>query len=167
MPLIKDVLPKFVLLLFLALVTLRAIFDPDVFQLVNGANLLFHEAGHVFFGFLGEYIGMWGGTLLQFLIPLGLTLAFCAKKQAFSASIMFYWFGQNFVDTHDYIQDAQAQKLPLVGGGLHDWYYILTHAGLLRYDQEIGAAVFILGILLMFVALGWGAFATFRSQTKG
>ena len=33
--------------------------------LVNSADLAIHEGGHVIFGVFGEYLGMWGGTLMQ------------------------------------------------------------------------------------------------------
>lgn len=34
------------------------------------ANLVFHEAGHVFFGFFGRFLTSLGGSLFQILLPL-------------------------------------------------------------------------------------------------
>ncbi|PYM31744.1 MAG: zinc ribbon domain-containing protein, partial [Candidatus Rokuibacteriota bacterium] len=40
-----------------------------VVAFLHGVNLIFHEAGHVIFGFLGEFIAVAGGSLNQVLIP--------------------------------------------------------------------------------------------------
>jgi hypothetical protein len=71
-------------------------FKPELFSFLNGANLLFHEAGHPLFSFFGEYWAIWGGTLLQLLIPLGIAIAFGVKREWVSAAVMAWWFGQNF-----------------------------------------------------------------------
>ena len=56
-----------------------------------------------------------------------------------------------------YIKDAQAQVLPLVGGGEHDWAVLLDQWGWLERDQALGRAVFLLGVVLYGTALvaGW------------
>ena len=124
-------------------------FHQDAFVLVDGANLLFHEAGHVFFHFLGEYAGIWGGTLLQLLIPFTIALGFLKHRDVYAACIMFYWAGENMFSISRYIKDARAQVLPYVGGEIHDWFYILSRAGWLQHDQLIGNTVWILGFLIM------------------
>ena len=113
-------------------------FVPKDAWLLDGANLLFHEAGHPLFGMLGQWMGMAGGTMMQLLIPGGLAAAFFYKRQFYSAGIMSLWFGQNLFGISVYIRDARALNLPLVGGGDHDWNYLLHHAGLLNYDQDHG-----------------------------
>lgn len=127
-------------------------FNPDYFLLLNGANLLFHEAGHVLFSFFGESISIWGGTLLQLLIPMGLAMAFCFKHEPVSASVMAWWFGQNFFGISAYIKDARAQALPFVGGEQHDWEYILGAQGWLEYDQIAGNIVWFAGLLIITAA---------------
>jgi hypothetical protein len=56
-----------------------------------------------------------------------------------------------------YIRDARLQALPLVGGGEHDWAWLLGNWGLLQRDQLIGGAVYLVGVLLYLIALaaGW------------
>ena len=64
-----------------------------------------------------------------------------------------------------YINDARAGQLPLLGGnyghsspyGFHDWEFILTESGLLHYDHLLAQAAFVIGSLLMLLALLWGA----------
>ena len=117
--------------------------------LANSADLLFHEGGHVLFGVFGEYIGMWGGTLMQLLIPLMLAVHFFKKGDDFSARVILCWFGQNFFHIAPYIKDARSEALPLVGGGIHDWHYILSRAGLLDMDQWIGGLVWWTGFAVI------------------
>lgn len=126
-------------------------FDVRRLWLIDGANLLFHEAGHLIFGILGEVAGFWGGTWMQLLMPLGIAVAFYRQGQKYSSSVMALWLGENFFGISVYIKDARSQNLPLVGGEIHDWGYLLGKAGLLQYDQMIGnmawfgGAVIVLG----------------------
>jgi hypothetical protein len=65
---------------------------------------------------------------------------------------------QNLWNISRYVQDAQAQELPLVGGGEHDWAYLLERVNLLEQDQLIGQLVRVAGILVF-------AYATMRGVT--
>ncbi|HYQ48645.1 MAG TPA: hypothetical protein VEP69_06230, partial [Thermodesulfovibrionales bacterium] len=55
--------------------------DKDGFLLLDHVNLPFHEFGHLFFGMFGETIGVWGGTLMQLFIPLGILVYFFLKGE--------------------------------------------------------------------------------------
>ena len=61
--------------------------------------------------------------------------------------------GQNCWNIARYISDARAQDLPLVGGGEHDWLWILDELDLLHRDLAIGRAVHGVGILLYLVSV--------------
>lgn len=127
-------------------------FHPQAFSFIDGVNLLFHEAGHVLFGVFGPVPGIWGGTLLQLLIPGGIGAGFLGKRDQFSASVCFFWMGQNLISVSSYIKDARAQVLPHVGGEIHDWAFILARARLLDYDQIIGTMVWATGLIAMVTA---------------
>ncbi len=43
--------------------------DVAQFRLLDNIDLAIHEAGHVFFGPFGEFIGFLGGTLFQLIVP--------------------------------------------------------------------------------------------------
>src|SRR5690349_1165897 len=49
--------------------------------LLDNLHLVTHEAGHLLFGWLGETLGLWGGTLLQLLVPALLGIAFVARRE--------------------------------------------------------------------------------------
>lgn len=134
--------------------------------LVNSADLALHEGGHVIFGIFGEYPGMWGGTLMQLLIPLLIAVHFFRRGDDFSARVILCWFGQNFFHIAPYIKDARAESLPLVGGGIHDWHYILGRAGLLNMDQWIGHLVWWAGFAVIVHSVFMGLLSADEKTNK-
>lgn len=136
---------------------------------LHGANLAFHEFGHIFFSPFGHFMMILGGSLFQVLMPLGLMLVFMIKQRDnFAASIMLWWSGQNFIDVSPYIDDAQYRALPLVGGGgeeSHDWGNLLTMMNALEKTHKVANASFNIGVILILLALTWG-FYILRLQKK-
>lgn len=137
-------------------------------------NLPFHEAGHVIFRPFGAFIASLGGSLGQLLMPaICCGVLLLKTRDPFGASVALWWLGENFLDMAPYINDARAGELPLLGGnfghsapyGFHDWEYLLTESGLLRYDHLLAQSAFFIGSLLMLLALFWGALLLF-SQYK-
>src|SRR5579864_509982 len=51
------------------------------FLFIDSANLVVHEGGHNLFGWFGSTLGLWGGTLLQWLVPFLLAAYFFAQRQ--------------------------------------------------------------------------------------
>ncbi|KXX65791.1 hypothetical protein [Marichromatium gracile] len=140
-------------------------------SLLHLVNLPFHEAGHVIFAPLGDFIGSLGGTLGQLLMPLICLLVLLLRtRDPFGASVCLWWFGENFLDIAPYVADARAGVLPLLGGntgqtapyGFHDWEYLLTETGLLHLDRALGQTSHLLGALLMLTALVWAALLLLR-----
>jgi hypothetical protein len=133
-------------------------------------NLPFHEAGHIIFGFFGRFISVFGGTLMQLLVPFICMLAFLFRtRDAFAASVSLWWLGENLIDIAPYINDARALKLILLGGvtgrdveDYHDWEYILRTTGLLEYDHFLARLSHFTGAILMILALFWGGWLLFR-----
>jgi hypothetical protein len=134
---------------------IHAIVDEDGFLILDHINLPFHEFGHLFFGILGERMGVWGGTLFQLLVPLVVLVAFVRKGETLGVAFCAFWFGENFLNISAYIADAQAMALPLVGGGEHDWNMILSGLGLLRYCTGIAKTIKVLGWLIMFASVAF------------
>lgn len=139
-------------------------FDLRRLWLVDGANLLFHEAGHVFLGVFGEFIGMIGGTLMQLLIPAALMIAFWVQNRKYSASVMLFWLGENGFGISAYAKDARTQVLPFVGGEIHDWGYLLGKWHLLAYDQMIGNGIWLAGFCTVIAAVVSGIYFSKRSS---
>ncbi|MCJ0765537.1 zinc ribbon domain-containing protein [Variovorax terrae] len=125
--------------------------------------LVFHEAGHVIFRLLGEWMGVLGGSLSQLLMPLILAGALLVKKQdPFGAAIGTWLAGVSLLDLAPYMYDALHPQLMLLSGttgeqGGHDWIYLFSSLDLLARAQRIGAAVHTLGALVVALSLVWGA----------
>src|SRR5215813_3994405 len=117
-------------------------------------NLVFHEAGHVIFGFFGRFIAIVGGSLNQVLIPAICTTVFVHRKQLGSAAVTLFWTGESLVDVAVYVADGRAMALPLLAEGMtHDWNFILGNLGLLYAAESLGRLTFGLGALAMLAAL--------------
>jgi len=116
---------------------------------VDGANLLFHEGGHVFFGVFGTTIGILGGTLGQLFFPLACIAHFLRRASVAEAAAAVVWLGENLMNVAAYVADARAQVLPRVGGEIHDWHWLLSRWGLLAQDVGVARAVHALGALVV------------------
>jgi hypothetical protein len=129
---------------------------------LHGANLAFHEFGHLFFRPFGEFMTVLGGSLFQVLLPLALLAVFAVRQRDnFAAAVALWWCGQNFVDLAPYIRDAEYRVLPLVGGGgeeSHDWGNLLAMLDALDSCYALARSSFTLGALVMVAALAWGAY---------
>jgi hypothetical protein len=136
--------------------------DIDEFRFLDNVDLIPHEAGHLLFSWVGEFIMVIGGTLGQLFVPVAFVVYFYLRKEKFSMSVVLFWLGQNFINVSRYVKDAQSMQMPLVsmGGGdsIHDWNYILLKLNLLRHDQGIGNAVFGLGLLIMLLSVLLGLY---------
>ncbi|MBX7143602.1 MAG: hypothetical protein K1X79_04055 [Oligoflexia bacterium] len=116
---------------------------------IQGLNLWIHEAGHAYLAWAGEVLHVAGGTILQLLFP-SLFLFFSFRCSARFCSILaIYWLGLNFAHIAPYIADARAQALPLLGGGEHDWHFLLGRWGLLARDTELANLCWWLGAICL------------------
>jgi len=133
--------------------------------LLDGVNLVFHEAGHPIFGLFGsETLGFLGGTLMQVLVPVVVGVAFWRKRQTVGAAVATLWAGENGLNIARYMADARTQLLPLVGGGEHDWATLFGQWGCLSRDTAIAAGVRAVGWIGMLGAWAWLAWRWRRSR---
>jgi hypothetical protein len=132
------------------------------YHFLDGVNLLFHEAGHVFFGLFGPTLHFLGGTLAQLFFPLAAGLHFLTRRELFETAVCTVWLAESGMYAAEYIADAQAQVLPLVGGHTHDWGWLLSRWGLLARCETIGAGVHGLSSLLALAAVASACGLAFR-----
>ena len=120
------------------------------FNFLDNINLIIHEAGHIIFMPFGEIIYFLGGTILQLLLPLAVAYTFYYKeKKIIETYISLLWFSESLSYMAYYMADAQKQKLPLVGGNIHDWNFLFKKAKVLNYSYEIALFFHILASLLI------------------
>jgi hypothetical protein len=130
------------------------------FLFIDAANLVVHEGGHLLFGWLGSGIGLWGGTLLQWLVPALLAVYFLVERQTSAFAFCTFFFFENWLYTATYMADARAMVLPLVTTGdpdfaEHDWHTIFSSLGVLQYDTSIAGVVRLLGWTGMLSVVIW------------
>jgi hypothetical protein len=117
-------------------------------------DLVFHEAGHVIFGFFGSFIAALGGSLNQVLVPALCAFHFVRQKQLASASAAVFWTGENVIGVAVYVADGRDMKLPLLAEGLtHDWNYLLSELGLRDAADSLGRLVFVAGVIVLAAAV--------------
>lgn len=138
----------------------------DFVPILDHINLAFHEAGHPIFGVLGNTMGWLGGTLGQFVFPLATTVHFARREQWLSAAICTVWLFENFRYVALYLGDARSQALPLVGGGEHDWAYLLGQWGLLEHDQRIASMLTWLSWSGWLAVWAWVSLYWWRSRQR-
>ncbi len=147
-------------LVFYALFLAYAFGKHGGFLFIDSANLVIHEGGHLLFGWLGPTLGLWGGTILQWMVPLLLAAYFFRARQPAAFVFCAFFFFENWLYTATYMADARAMALPLVTTGdsdyvEHDWNTIFTSLGVLRYDTTIAAMVRFLGWCGMLASVAW------------
>ncbi len=127
---------------------------------IDLANLVVHEGGHLLFGWFGSTLGLWGGTILQWLAPFLLAAYFFTQRQTTAFTLCAFFFFENWLYTATYMADARAMVLPLVTAGNsdfieHDWHTIFSSLGILQYDTKIAAVVSFLGWCGMLATVAW------------
>ena len=148
--------------------------SPDAMEsFLHLPDLVFHEAGHLIFSPLGQFMSVLGGSVMQVLIPVVCAAAFIRQEQPFGAAICVWWAGQNLIDLAPYIADARALQLVLLGGRTgaevegHDWEFILTRLRITHLDLRLGRVTHFLGMVTMLGGLGVAARIVFGASGTG
>jgi hypothetical protein len=140
----------------LALYGIPCLVRPGSGRMLDAVDLAIHETGHLVFAPFGEFLGFLGGTLFQLALPAAFVVYFWQRMDRHAASVALWWVAQNCWNVSVYIRDARAQELPLVGGGEHDWAYLLGRLGWLQYDQAIALDVRLIGAAIYLYAIATG-----------
>src|ERR1700722_781133 len=127
---------------------------------IDSANLVVHEGGHMLFSWFGPTLCLWGGTILQWMVPFLLATYFFHERQVAAFVFCSFFFFENWLYTATYMADARAMVLPLVTAGdsdyiEHDWHAIFSSLGVLQYDTTIAAVVRTLGWFGMIASVAW------------
>lgn len=147
---------RLALTIFLAIYGFVILRNPGAGSLMDSVDLPIHETGHIVFSLFGDFMQFLGGTLLQLIMPAVFVGYFLKREDKHAASIALWWVGQSCWNISVYVKDARAQELDLVGGGEHDWAYLLGQLGWLRQDQRIGQFIWLVGVAIYLVSIVWG-----------
>lgn len=130
-------------LILALLITVPASLRPLQGSLLDGVNLVFHEAGHVLLAFAGQTVMLLGGSLFQLLVPAACIGSFLLRKDRFSAGLLTLWLAQSLAGVAAYIRDAPARQLDLITGDpdTHDWWQLLGSWNALSLADPLGRFV--------------------------
>jgi hypothetical protein len=148
---------------------LRQLQDPAARGLFGGITFGAHEFGHLFFAPFGEFMGVAGGSLMQLLVPIGAIALLLRHGDYFGVAVGGAWLASSLVDLALYIGDARAYDLDLVGFGedaVHDWAWLLGHAGALQHDLRLAGLARGLGALLLAAVFLAGAWLCLQMATR-
>src|SRR5512138_3898703 len=139
---------------------------------LHGPLLVFHEAGHVLFRILDDFMSVLGGTLAQLLMPAIIAGAFLLKnRHPFGAAIATWLLGVSLLDVAPYVYDALEPRLILLGGhtgeeGGHDWIYILGELGLIGQSHALGWLTHKLGAAFVIASIAWAAWLLLEQRKR-
>ncbi|MDQ2937616.1 MAG: hypothetical protein M3R67_08915 [Acidobacteriota bacterium] len=142
-------------------------YDPYQWHLIDGVNLVIHEAGHLIFSPFGEFMMIAGGSLFQVIMPALFVGYFLYQRQLYSAALVLFWVGESVLNVSVYAGDAVALQLPLLGGegSMHDWNYLLSSLNLLDSTIQVAGAIRLLGTIIIALA-AFGSFIFAKRETR-
>ena len=159
--------PKLVVAILASIYFFWCAYDPYQWHLIDGVNLVIHEAGHLVFSPFGEFMMIAGGSLFQVIMPALFVGYFVYQHQFYSAALVLFWVGESILNVSVYAGDAVALQLPLLGGegSTHDWNYMLSSLNLLGSTTQIAGAIRLLGTIVIALA-AFGSFKFAHRESK-
>lgn len=141
--------------ILILLISIYLVLNRGGYTWIDNADLVIHEAGHVFFMIFGKFIYTAGGSLMQIILPSIIIWYFFRNSYRTGIQVGLLWLGQNFINISVYAADAQARRLHLLGGNkvYHDWNYLLSQLNILQYDYLAGYLFFGISILIFITAV--------------
>ncbi len=161
--------PKLIFACVAGLYFLWCAWNPYEWHLIDGVNLLIHEAGHLFFRPLGEFMMIAGGSLFQVIMPAIFVGYFVRQKNYYSAAMVLFWVGESILNVSVYAGDSLALQLPLLGGedSIHDWNYMLGQMGMLKSTPKIAGFIRFTGTAVIVLAFVWAVKSALKkSETE-
>src|SRR5690349_22587856 len=111
---------------------------------------------------LEVFMHLLGGPLFQLLVPLAFVAYFLKRGDQHAATVALWWEATNLWYVAVYIDDAQKIALDYVGGGEHDWAYLLSEFGKVHASATIAARVHAAGVIVLATATVFGLLTAMR-----
>lgn len=140
---------------------------------LDWVDLGVHELGHMITVFLPRLLYFMAGSFFQIAVPAGLAAYFFWRQRDLAATgFCMAWAGTSAWDVSVYIADAPVQALPLIGGGTHDWAYILGPGQFDAIDRAGSIAGFVetMGLITAVGGVGlalWPALTWVAAGVRG
>lgn len=131
-------IPRALLLAYLVYAFAAFLRDPLSGTIFSGITLAFHEMGHLLFLWAPRLVCIAMGSGMQLIVPAAVILVFRRQEDYFGMAVGGFWLSFALFELANYIGDARAMELPLVGftsDPEHDWHALLESAHLLAADH--------------------------------
>ncbi|HUO62005.1 MAG TPA: hypothetical protein VMT96_00955 [Candidatus Bathyarchaeia archaeon] len=115
-----------------------------------------HEASHMVTAFLPSILCAAAGSIGEMTFTWLLAYAAFRAKSYFAGAFTLLWVMLAMTSAGNYMADARAQQMQLIGLGSdpkHDWNYVFGQLGWLNWDTFIGGTVRLLGDVAGLVGL--------------
>ncbi|HYL98337.1 MAG TPA: hypothetical protein VEZ90_05230 [Blastocatellia bacterium] len=148
---LRKALPRLIVAGLATLYFLWCAWDPGQWHMIDGVDLLIHEAGHIVFMPFGHFIMIAGGSMFQVIMPAAFVVYFYWNGKSFEAALVSFWVGESILNVSVYAADSIKMQLPLIGGpdSIHDWNYLLTETGLLSSTALVAGLIRWVGTLVI------------------
>lgn len=104
-----------------------------------------HESSHLVTFWAPPIVNAAAGSVGQVLVPLLVGVHLVRRGDPLGGAAGLAWAGLSCRGAAVYIADAPFEDLPLVGGGMHDWAFILGPEGLDRMADAAALAALVRG----------------------
>ncbi len=140
-------------------------------NLINGANMIVHEAGHGICYLLPcpQFFTFLNGTLFQLTLPIIFIYYYYKRENKILAGLGSVWLAQNLVYVAWYMSYAQTPNLYpffLGGSAIHDFWYIFSQLGVLEYDWLISGFVRVVAVILLFCSYMYLLYISFLQKNR-
>lgn len=120
-------------------------------------DLGMHELGHLLFLWAGETAHFLAGSVVQVLVPMGLSAYFWMFRRDLAATAFLgAWAGASLWDVSVYVADAPFERLQLIGGD-HDWAFLLHKYDVMHLAVPLAASIRVAGGVAVIAAVGLAA----------
>ena len=140
-------------------------------NLINGANMIVHEAGHGVCYLLPcpQFFTSLNGTLFQLALPVIFIYYYYKRENSILAGLGSIWLAQNLVYVAWYMSYSQTPNLYpffLGGSAIHDFWYIFSQLGVLEYDWLISGFVRVIAVILLLCSYLYLLYISFIKESR-
>jgi hypothetical protein len=134
--------------------------------LLSYVDLGFHELGHLLTAWVPGMLPAFAGSTVQVLVPIGLAVYFAARRESYACALMFAWAATSAANVSVYVADGPFETLTLLGGGRHDWAWILGSTGHLGWAPWLASGVRTFAVVLALAGMIVAATSLFAPHAR-
>jgi len=110
-----------------------------------------HEISHLVFSFLPNILTAGAGSISEIVFTSTIVVVAYRAKSYWAMIFGVLWLMMALASTGNYMADASAQSMPLMGPGtdlIHDWNFVFGKLGWLDACEAIGKTMKVIGWII-------------------